>query len=124
MTFEDRLPDLVRELRDVPTVIFHCTLSQQRGPTAARQYAAAVANSPPSSSAPKTVAPGVVEAPTESKPEAKELCGPEAQRVLVLRGGFSRFQQLYRRAWNYRAPLRSADDTVLVENFDRLVWGS
>jgi Cdc25 family phosphatase len=34
-----RLPELVRLLRDKEQVIFHCALSQQRGPSAALRYA-------------------------------------------------------------------------------------
>lgn len=33
-----RMPTLVRQLQDKPTVIFHCALSQQRGPGAALRY--------------------------------------------------------------------------------------
>jgi rhodanese-related sulfurtransferase len=33
-----RLPELVRSLRDKQTVVFHCALSQQRGPGAALRY--------------------------------------------------------------------------------------
>ena len=32
------MPELVRTLQDVPVVVFHCSLSQQRGPKAARNY--------------------------------------------------------------------------------------
>ncbi|KAH6635006.1 hypothetical protein B0J18DRAFT_462147 [Chaetomium sp. MPI-SDFR-AT-0129] len=32
------LPTLVRQLRDKDTVVFHCALSQQRGPNAALRY--------------------------------------------------------------------------------------
>jgi Cdc25 family phosphatase len=32
------LPDLVRQLEDKETVVFHCALSQQRGPSAALRY--------------------------------------------------------------------------------------
>ncbi|KAF8258214.1 Rhodanese-like domain-containing protein [Lactarius quietus] len=38
VTFLDKLDDLVKDTKDVPQVIFHCALSQQRGPKAARQY--------------------------------------------------------------------------------------
>ncbi|KAI9465528.1 Rhodanese-like domain-containing protein [Lactarius psammicola] len=37
-TFLDKLDDLVKDTKDIPQVIFHCALSQQRGPKAARQY--------------------------------------------------------------------------------------
>lgn len=32
------MPTLVRKLKDKRTVIFHCALSQQRGPSAALKY--------------------------------------------------------------------------------------
>lgn len=32
------LPTLVRKLQDKQTVVFHCALSQQRGPSAALRY--------------------------------------------------------------------------------------
>jgi rhodanese-related sulfurtransferase len=34
-----RLPELLRTLKDKDQVIFHCALSQQRGPSAALKYA-------------------------------------------------------------------------------------
>ncbi|KAJ5711465.1 hypothetical protein N7488_005621 [Penicillium malachiteum] len=34
-----RMPELIRTLKDTETVIFHCALSQQRGPSAALRYA-------------------------------------------------------------------------------------
>ncbi|KZZ99624.1 Rhodanese-like protein [Moelleriella libera RCEF 2490] len=36
--FDDLLPHLVHMCRDKKTLIFHCLMSQQRGPTAAREY--------------------------------------------------------------------------------------
>lgn len=32
------MPTLLRKLKDKKTVVFHCMLSQQRGPKAARRY--------------------------------------------------------------------------------------
>ncbi|RBR12795.1 uncharacterized protein FIESC28_08497 [Fusarium coffeatum] len=37
-TLEAMLPTLVRRLKDKKTVVFHCALSQQRGPSAALKY--------------------------------------------------------------------------------------
>ncbi|MCJ1370647.1 hypothetical protein MMC20_001860 [Loxospora ochrophaea] len=37
-TFDYRCPELVWELRERQIVIFHCALSQQRGPCAAERY--------------------------------------------------------------------------------------
>ncbi|KJX93548.1 CDC25-like phosphatase YCH1 like protein [Zymoseptoria brevis] len=33
-----RMPELIRTLKDEETVVFHCTLSQQRGPSSALRY--------------------------------------------------------------------------------------
>ncbi|EED18527.1 conserved hypothetical protein [Talaromyces stipitatus ATCC 10500] len=37
-TLDYRIPELVRTLKDKEKVIFHCALSQQRGPSAALRY--------------------------------------------------------------------------------------
>lgn len=37
-THDYKMPELVRTLADQETVIFHCALSQQRGPTSALRY--------------------------------------------------------------------------------------
>ncbi|KAK3903524.1 Rhodanese-like domain-containing protein [Staphylotrichum tortipilum] len=37
-TLDAMLPTLVRQLQDKETVVFHCALSQQRGPSAALRY--------------------------------------------------------------------------------------
>ena len=38
-TLDHKLPELVRTLKDKEKVVFHCALSQQRGPSAALRYA-------------------------------------------------------------------------------------
>ena len=38
VTLDSRVPELVRTLRKKDKVVFHCALSQQRGPIAARRY--------------------------------------------------------------------------------------
>jgi rhodanese-related sulfurtransferase len=37
-TLDHKIPELVRKLADKETVVFHCALSQQRGPSAALRY--------------------------------------------------------------------------------------
>ncbi|KAK0123486.1 hypothetical protein ONS96_010469 [Cadophora gregata f. sp. sojae] len=37
-TLDTKIPELVRKLKDKDTVVFHCALSQQRGPSAALRY--------------------------------------------------------------------------------------
>ncbi|KAK7206517.1 Rhodanese-like domain-containing protein [Myxozyma melibiosi] len=65
-SFGQNLPYLHEELRPFSTVVFHCALSQQRGPSAANMYA-----------------------------RYAEMIGsaPTTQSVYVLRGGFTEWQQ-------------------------------
>ncbi|WWD01128.1 hypothetical protein V866_008067 [Kwoniella sp. B9012] len=69
-TFHATVDELVKKLQNVPKVIFHCALSQARGPKAARIYA-----------------------------ETRSHAHPEPaiqQEIFVLRDGFSGFQSKYR----------------------------
>lgn len=69
-TLDVRMPELVRTLKDKEKVVFHCALSQQRGPSAALRYAR----------------------------ERERVYGPEEshkQEVYVLDGGFVRWQEKY-----------------------------
>ncbi|GER43453.1 thiosulfate sulfurtransferase GlpE [Striga asiatica] len=43
-TFVDKLPDLVQATKDKDTLVFHCALSQVRGPKCARRFAEYIAN--------------------------------------------------------------------------------
>jgi Cdc25 family phosphatase len=69
-TFLDKLDNLVKDTKDVPQVIFHCALSQQRGPKAARQY----------------------------NDRRNQLRGDNdtPHEVLILRGGFTVFQEKFK----------------------------
>ncbi|KAL1975793.1 hypothetical protein VTN31DRAFT_4185 [Thermomyces dupontii] len=65
-----KLPELVRTLRDKEKVVFHCALSQQRGPSAALRYAR----------------------------ERERILGVDEskkQEVYVLEGGFVSWQEKY-----------------------------
>ncbi|KAI9375333.1 hypothetical protein BJX61DRAFT_531654 [Aspergillus egyptiacus] len=69
-TLDHRLPELVRTLQDKEKVVFHCALSQQRGPSAALRYAR----------------------------ERERMLGAEEshkQAVYVLEGGFVQWQEKY-----------------------------
>jgi len=71
-TLDFRIRELVRTLRDKDTVVFHCALSQQRGPAAALRYAR----------------------------ERERLLGADevqksTQRIYVLDGGFVKWQEIY-----------------------------
>lgn len=69
-TLDVRMPELVRNLKDKEKVVFHCALSQQRGPAAALRYVR----------------------------ERQHLYGADEtlkQQVFVLEGGFVQWQQKY-----------------------------
>ncbi|WVF71942.1 hypothetical protein IAT40_006752 [Kwoniella sp. CBS 6097] len=69
-TFHATVDELVKKLENVPKVVFHCALSQARGPKAARIYA---------------------------ETRNHQLSNPStAQEIYVLRDGFSGFQAKYR----------------------------
>ncbi|KAK0744008.1 Rhodanese-like domain-containing protein [Schizothecium vesticola] len=68
------LPTLVRQLQDKQTVVFHCALSQQRGPGAALKYVRAREKMLPT---------------LEKQEDGKE------QQVFVLDKGFVGWQEVY-----------------------------
>lgn len=73
-----RLPELVRTLKDKDTVVFHCALSQQRGPGSALRYLR---------ERERLEGKGEVEAREDG-----EKVG-EKQKVAVLEGGFVKWQE-------------------------------
>lgn len=102
---EQSVTDLVQQLKGVPKVVFHCSLSQVRGPKAARIYAEALAASQPSvpalgssaSQSSASTAQGAAESARNFSPNPYLSTGQTGgQEVLVLRDGFSNWQGLYR----------------------------
>lgn len=63
-----KMPELVRTLKDKDTVIFHCVLSQQRGPSSALRY-------------------------LRERERLGDSDAAEKQRVYVLDGGFQKWQE-------------------------------
>jgi Cdc25 family phosphatase len=80
-TLDYRLPELVRTLKDKETVVFHCALSQQRGPGAALRYLREREKMTAAEGEGKDVEDG------GKKTEVKE------QKVYVLVGGFQEWQE-------------------------------
>ncbi|GAA5983750.1 hypothetical protein JCM11641_001744 [Rhodosporidiobolus odoratus] len=137
---EQSVQELVTRLRGVPRVVFHCSLSQVRGPKTARIYAEAAAAVMSSSSTPSsrplssdvpapsatTTDPISAEVARNFSPNPFGASGSSQssqsyngqgeskvqQEVLVLRDGFKNWQGLYR------------NDPLLVENFDSRHWQS
>ncbi|KAF1925217.1 Rhodanese-like protein [Didymella exigua CBS 183.55] len=87
--------ELVRELRDKEVVVFHCALSQQRGPSAALRYLREKAR-------------------LDGGPAAGEESGDDKrggrQRVYVLKGGFTEWQEKY------------GEDKTFTEGYQKDIW--
>ena len=91
-----RLPELVRSLKDKETVVFHCALSQQRGPGAALRYLRererlGLLEGEDDGAGEEGVKKGV-EGETEDVDEAKKEKKVQ-QKVYVLDGGFVKWQE-------------------------------
>ncbi|KAK5117907.1 hypothetical protein LTR85_008681 [Meristemomyces frigidus] len=92
-THDFKMPELVRTLADQEAVIFHCALSQQRGPTSALRYLRE----------------------RERMNEKGQLGTAEGaedrkQKVYVLEGGFVKWQEVY------------GEDTELTEGYVKDLW--
>ena len=75
-TFPECLPELVKKLEGKEVVVFHCALSQVRGPKAAAQYEREKKS-------------------LDSEKKGGESEGKEEQKVLVLKEGFVGWQSTY-----------------------------
>lgn len=97
-TLDYKTADLVRELKDKQIVVFHCALSQQRGPSAALRYLRE-----------KERLDGVTGG--EGKEGGtKEDGGKGKQKVYVLKGGFTEWQEKY------------GEDKLLTEGYQKDIW--
>lgn len=100
------MPTLVRQLHDKETVIFHCALSQQRGPGAALKYIRERERMFPNRK--KT---GKDEKAEAAEGENKKDSEPAVeQKVYVLDRGFVGWQEVY------------ADDERLTEAYRKELW--
>ncbi|KAL1296851.1 hypothetical protein AAFC00_004473 [Neodothiora populina] len=96
-THDYKMPELVRTLKDKETVVFHCALSQQRGPTSALRYLRER----------ERQVGGKVEKANEGAGDAPEVKG---QTVYILEGGFVKWQELY------------GEDKDLTEDYQKDIW--
>ncbi|KAI0847997.1 Rhodanese-like protein [Daldinia vernicosa] len=78
------MPTLLRKLADKDIVIFHCALSQQRGPSAALRYIRE-----------KEAAAAAVKRAAEEVEAKKEGKAAKQQQVYVLDRGFVGWQEVY-----------------------------
>lgn len=81
-THDYKIPELVRTLQDKETVVFHCALSQQRGPSSALKYLRERERLLDAEAHKKNQGVG----------DAPEVRG---QTVYILDGGFVQWQELY-----------------------------
>jgi rhodanese-related sulfurtransferase len=84
-THDYKMPELVRTLADKETVVFHCALSQQRGPKAALRYLRERERMGGKKEAEAEVVEGK---------EGKEGVKVKGQTVYVLDGGFVKWQEV------------------------------
>lgn len=114
-----KTPELVRTLKNKDTVVFHCALSQQRGPSAALRYLREKRRLDPE---------GVVESKgsvregkerdEEDNSEGKQDKGDETegskgkkvQKVVVLDGGFTKWQEKF------------GEDERLTDGYQKDIW--
>ncbi|KAF7846132.1 hypothetical protein BT93_L5185 [Corymbia citriodora subsp. variegata] len=80
-TQDYRIPELVRTLKDKDTVVFHCALSQQRGPRSALRYLRER----------ERMLGGHVEKADGGAGDAPTVKG---QTVYILEGGFVKWQEM------------------------------
>ncbi|KAK6828290.1 Rhodanese-like protein [Apiospora arundinis] len=90
--FEAMMPTLLRKLEGKETVVFHCALSQQRGPSAALRYLREK------------------EAVAAADPSQKKSDGEPQQTVYILDRGFVGWQEKY------------GPDERLTEAYRKEIW--
>jgi rhodanese-related sulfurtransferase len=101
-TLDWKMPELVRELKQKEVVVFHCALSQQRGPSAALKYLRER----------NRLFPGLGRKTDESGEtgESAEKEVKKEQKVYVLDGGFVRWQEKF------------GEDKRLTEGYVKDIW--
>jgi rhodanese-related sulfurtransferase len=102
-------PKLVDRLRDKDVVVFHCALSQQRGPGAALKYVREKARQDEVAEQSKAGQAAVV-ADGGQQDERPDGVTTKKQRVLVLDRGFVGWQRAY------------GEDERLTEGYSKALW--
>lgn len=109
-----KIPELLRTLRDKDQVIFHCMLSQQRGPKAALTYARAKAYEEEKRKRRGDSGghePNETNATKSDSERAADVRGKiGGQEICVLEGGFGSWQSLY------------GEDKAMTENYQKDLW--
>ena len=95
-THDYRMPELVRTLKDKEVVVFHCALSQQRGPSSALRYLREKERLQPVNDkiADSTKADASAEGVKADATSDGEGVVKNGQTVYVLEGGFVKWQEV------------------------------
>lgn len=107
-SLDHKIPELVRKLSNKEMVIFHCALSQERGPRAARRYLEERAKKIKSGEVDKLA--GVPGIEIKGGSIQKDSSGLSKQEVYVLDQGFVGWQEKYGR------------DERLTDNYAPDIW--
>ncbi|KAI9710332.1 MAG: hypothetical protein M1820_002827 [Bogoriella megaspora] len=97
-----RVPELVRSFKDKDSVIFHCSLSQQRGPSAALRYARERKRL-------LGIDLGDEHVGQEGTDKEQGTAGTQ-QKIYVLDGGFVSWQEKF------------GEDEKLTEGYQKDIW--
>lgn len=93
-THDFKMPELVRTLADKETVVFHCALSQQRGPKAALRYLRERERMGGKGGEKAEEGEGEEKVEVVEGKEGKEGVKVKGQTVYVLEGGFVKWQEV------------------------------
>lgn len=92
-TLDYSAPDLARQLQGAEKVVFHCALSQQRGPSAALKYLRERERLFGAGSTVRVITDNIDD---DGKPRERDENGRiKQQEVYVLDGGFVEWQEKY-----------------------------
>jgi len=117
LTLDHRILELLRTLHDREIVVFHCALSQQRGPNAALRYMREKENKINKGECDKTSGPpdiGIQGGEINKIPsEGKE------QKVYVLDKGFVGWQEKYESRIAFQSPLLQHPTDTMIQVWQR-----
>lgn len=103
-----KTPELIRTLKDKEVVVFHCALSQQRGPSAALRYLREKERLEGGEAEEAAGGDGGDEG--EGKEQNTNKANKKEQKVYVLKGGFTEWQEKY------------GEDKKLTEGYQKDIW--
>lgn len=115
-TLDYKIPELVRKLQDKDTVVFHCALSQVRGPSAALKYLRERERLLGSSSEASSIGAAMKKSASEEQKtgekdgEWEDVEEKKEQKVYVLDKGFAGWQEIY------------GEDERLTEGYVKDLW--